>query len=159
MRVSAKDVKGKKVYISKKETPIGVVCDVLADESCGRIVGYMIKSLSLIPLQSVVGRENVKTIDKEKIILREGAKTESPEGFKKRKNTKLTKTEEVKSVMMPNLKKRKAGDISFDFETGEMCDIVVSRGILGAKERIFVNKIYLKDNVIYLKEEGGDEGV
>ena len=159
MRVSAKDVKGKKVYTSKREAPIGVVCDVLADESCGRIVGYMIKSLSLIPLESAVDREDIKTIDKEKIILREGAKPESPEGFKKRKNTKLTKTEEVKSVMMPNLKKRKAGDISFDFETGEMCDIVVSKGIFGTKKRIFTNKIYLKDKVIYLKEEGGDESV
>ncbi len=155
MKVSVRELRGKKAYLKGQKDPIGVFSDGVLDKEKGILTGYVIKTLSLVPLSKVINKDDIEKIEKDKVILKKETKVKSLDILK----TKTIKTDDISSVIMPDFKKCKAGDICFDFETGKMCDIVVSKGILGSKQRVALNKICLKENTIYIQKEGGDKNV
>lgn len=65
----------------------------------------------------------------------------------------------IETVLDENMTKNRLRDIRFNFETGEMTDIVISKNLLTPKNSVRINRIIAKENIIYLQKEGGSGNV
>ncbi len=151
MKISARQLKGAKVYIGDEKEPFGSFSDILLDEQ-GKIVGYIVKTISIVPISKIIGTDDIENITDGKIFLSRNINLENAEHFKNRTNSDPIYTDRLKLAIDVNKRPRKIKAIRFDTETGEICDVVVSKNIIAGKKEIHVNKIYAKDNTIYIEK-------
>ncbi len=143
MNTSLKKLIGKSVYRDMDDEPWGKVKGVCFSEEESRISSVVIESLSLVPLSTTISIKEIWSDDNKKLIL----KSESVIG--KGRNS-LTDSQISKAVYK-NGGYGKIKDMRFDFETGEITDIVIAAGVLRKGEKVSVNKTYIKDNTIYIE--------
>ena len=150
MKVTNKELKNSKVYFCDESEPFGVFSDAILDES-GRIAGYLVKTLSIVPISKIIRVCDIEKIIDGKVFLTKGATLENSEHFKTRTGGRLLCTDQIKTAVGTDKIPRKLKDIRFDFETGEICDVVIIKNIITGKEELSVNKISAKDNTIYVE--------
>ncbi len=160
MKFSIKKLKGTKVYFFDQEEPWGVFSDVALEKN-GKIAAYIVKTLSIVPISKAVQRQDIDRIEFGRIVLKKGVKLINYELFKKAYCDNPIKAENVNKVFSNDKNSLRLKDMQFEFETGEMCDVIVSENIIIGKHRISVNKISAKDNTIYIAElnKGGNNDV
>ncbi len=151
MKVDLNKLKNIKVYLYGEEEPFGIFSDTILD-NFGNIKGCVIKTISIVPISKAVNKEDILDISYEKIILAQGVGVQSINKFIERSGSELIYSNNIKTAITPDAKVKKLKNISFDFETGQICDIVVLKNIISGKEEISVNKIYAKDNTMYVEK-------
>lgn len=144
MEISLKKLKGTPVCFENKSEPWGIVSDVVFDYKQKKVVALQVKTLSLIPICNIVSLNAAKGLFNKKIILKNDRNLNN---FLKENIESTT----FNQVFDSYLKKRKIKDVHFDFETGTLCDIVISKNIISGNQKISINKISLKDNTIYIE--------
>ncbi len=149
VKLSINKLKGTKVYFVEQHEPWGIFCDVMLNKN-GKVVAYIVKTLSIVPISKVIQNRDIDRIENGRIVVKSGTRLVNCELFQKAYRDNVMKLESVKKVVSHNMKSKKLKDMRFEFETGEMCDIVVSQNIITGKHRILVNKIFTKDNTIYI---------
>ncbi len=149
MKFSISKLKGAKVYFFGKNEPWGVFSDIMLDKD-GKIAAYIVKTLSIVPISKAIQSREIESIEAGRIILKRGIRLVNYEQFKKTYSNNAVKSKEVKKVVFDGIRTKKLKDMQFEFETGEMCDIVVSENIITGKHKLSVNKITAKDNTIYI---------
>ncbi len=150
MRFSIGELKNTKVYLYGEDEPFGIFSDTILDEY-GIVKGYVVKTISIVPISKIVKQEDIDRVENEKIVLTKDVTLLNPERFKNEVNTKFVYADRIKTAVMPDLKENKLKDMRFDFETGQICDVLILKNIITGKEEIPVNKIFAKDNTIYIK--------
>ncbi len=151
MKVSKSKLKNAKVYFCGESEPFGVFSDTILDES-GRVAGYMVKTLSIVPISKIIRIGDIEKIVDGRVYLSKSATLENSEHFKTRTGGKFVYADNIKTAAVGLDKaSRKLKDIRFDFETGEICDVVIVKNIITGKEKLSVNKISAKDNTIYIQ--------
>ncbi len=151
MKIALGKLKNFNVYLSGSDEPLGVFSDAIL-EKYGRLTGYIIKSISIVPISYVVRLEDIENINDKKIILKRDAHPLSPDLFKREFESCLIYSSNIKKAMLSGTKPKKVKDMQYDFETGLICDVVIVKNILSGKEDVSVNKIYAKDNTIYISK-------
>ena len=150
MDISTKKIKGIKVYFENQFPPAGTISDIIFDVDSKRILGFELKTLSLIPIPKIVDFTSVKALSDKHLILYENTKFLSYNYFFKTVSSAGIKASHIKKLFDPQKGKKTVKDMHFDFEMGELSDIVILENILTGQRRININKIYLKDNTIYI---------
>ena len=92
-------------------------------------------------------------VDSDKVILSQNIMPENSEHFKSRTESNLIYAGNIKNAVDQDKGRGRLKDIRFDMETGEICDLVVLKNIIVGKEEISVNKIFAKDNTIYIEKQ------
>lgn len=150
LNVDFKKIKGNGVYFEDSSEPWGIVDAAIFDCSKSLVSALKIKTLSLIPIFKTARISSVAGLEYKKIIIKKDANITSYAFFKSHSpNTIDIPPSERSLPTTSNL--GKVRDIRFNFETGELCDIVVSKNFISRNRRIPVNKIYLNDNTIYVE--------
>ncbi len=151
MKISARQLKGAKVYVCGEQEPFGEFSDILLDEY-GKIVGYIVKTISIVPISKIIRICDVENIADGKIFLSKTAYIENAEHFKSRTGQHSIYSNGLKLAVNIDKRPQKLKDIRFNLETSEICDVVVLKNIIAGKNEISVNKIYAKDNTIYIEK-------
>ena len=144
MELSLKKIKGFRVYEDGASEPWGIIVDAVLDENKMSIVALKADTLSLIPLPKIIPLDNISVIASEKVIVNE---------CKNFINSKENCTCELSELKVS--KNKKLRDVLFLAETGEMTDVIISKNIFSSKAQVSVNKIFVRDNTIYIKQKGG----
>ncbi len=143
MNISLKKLIGQYVYKDVNDEPWGRVKGVCFTDKGNKISSVTLETLSLIPLSCVIPIEEFPdTIDKKLILC-----TESSFGKEK---TGLADNQIFRAVCK-NGKCGKIKDMRFDFETGEITDVIIGKGAFGIGEKVSVSKMHIKDNTIYIE--------
>ena len=150
MTISVKKIKGTKVYLNEASQPWGAIENVIFDRENKKVSAFSVKTLSIVPICKVVEKSSVENLDSDKMILKKNAPILNFEKYSTDKVSGIA-LDTVKTAVSPGGFRKKLKDIRFDFETGEMSDMVISENIIVGKRRISVNKISLKDNTIYVE--------
>ena len=144
MEISLKKLKGTPVFFENKPEPWGIVSDVVFDCKQKKAVALLVKTLSLVPICNTISLNSAKGLFDKKIILKSDVNIKNS-----LKNNLQGST--LNQIFDSDLKKGKLKDIHFDFETGALCDIIFSKNIIAGNQKISINKIFLKDNTIYIE--------
>ncbi len=131
--------------------PIGTYANTILDIH-GTAIGYLIKTISIVPISTVIRLEDIYKLTDNKIILKMGSIPISLEHFKTNVKNAFVFSDNMKKAITSDFKLKKIKDMRFDVETGQICDIVVLKNIIVGKETIPVNNIFAKDNTIYINE-------
>lgn len=143
MNISLKDLIGKYVYKNNDEEPRGRVKGVCFADEGNRISSVTVESLSLIPLSTSVAINELLDTGNKKLILQTEMHTE--------KDKNGLGDNRVSCVVYKDSKYGKIKDMRFDFETGEITDMVIGKGAFRRGKKITVNKMHIKDNTIYIE--------
>ena len=151
MQLSVKDIKGFKVYNHESDEPWGVVADICFNCDNATVTELIVETLSIIPITKTVKFNEINNIIKGAVILKANS---MPQIRNKNLNT-TDATEHFNRIeyVSDNQTKKKLWDIRFDFETGELVDLVVAKNFFSRKNHIPANKMYLKDNTIYINSK------
>ncbi len=152
MKISNNKLKNVKVYFCDEDEPFGVFSDTIIDRF-GKISGYAVKTMSIVPITKIIKIDDTEKIVDGRLILSKSAVPENSECFKRKTDSNFVYSDSIKSAVCADEKPKKLKDIRFDTETGEICDVVVLKNIIAGKEKISVNKIYAKDNTIYIDKK------
>lgn len=152
MEISSKDIRGFKVFAVEAAEPCGTVADICVDIKGGRIAALVIETISIIPLKKTIAFDKIEGIGKNAVWLKPEAESSSdkkiPEGSYKTLGS-------INSIVKLANGKARLRDISFNMETGLICDIIVSKTPVSKKNALPINKISFKDNTIYADIKGG----
>lgn len=143
MNISLKDLIGQCVYKNKDDEPCGKVKGVGFSEEGNKVSSVTVESLSLIPVSRSVPISEILDAGDKKLIL-------SSEISVSRGTDRLMDGKLLKAVYK-NGKCGKIKDMRFDFETGEITDAIIGKGTFRRGEKITVNKMYIKENTIYIE--------
>ena len=137
MKLGLKQVKNIDVYYQDQDQPFAKVFGVILNEKTKKIVAYKIKTLSLIPISMLVATDKILKTDNKKMVLKD---TFCPycNNAEDSYNIEIGNINELSC--MHNLKIR---DIRFDFEIGEMSDIIFSKTIFSPKFRVDAKDVLL----------------
>jgi len=156
LEISSKNLKGFKVYDHESSEPWGTIKDVCFDCNPAKVKCFVVETLSLVPIAKIVEFGQVNNIIKGAVVLKKGAMAKpcKASGI----NGQLS-FDNVAKVAYANHTRTRLRDIRFDFETGEMTDLIVSKNILSPQNHIKANQIVLKENTVYMQSEGGNDNV
>jgi len=144
MNISLKELIGKNVYKDENGDPWGKVKGVCFADEGSKICSVMVESLSLIPLSCVIPIKEILDTGDKKLILR----SEISIG---KRNEGLTTDNQISGAVCKNGKCGRIKDMRFDFETGEITDIIIRKSVFGKGEKVCVNKTYIKNGSIYIE--------
>lgn len=137
MKLGLKQVKNIEVYYQDQDQPFAKVCGVILDQNTKKILAYKIKSLSLIPISSFVAANRILKTDNKKMVLKNNL------DFYCDKKAILNNIEIGNISELSCVHKFKIRDIQFDFEVGEMSDIIFSKTIFSPKFRVDAKDVLL----------------
>ena len=143
MNVTLKNLIGQCVYKNKDKEPVGKIKGVCFSPEGDKISSVAVESLSLIPLSRTVPIGEISGIGNKKLILQSDVSIS-------RGQDKLMGDKGLKAVCI-NGRYGKIKDMKFDFETGEITDITIVKDAFARGEKIIVNKMYIKENTIYIE--------
>ena len=143
MNISLKNLIGQCVYKNKDAEPWGRVKGVCFTEVGDKISSVSIETLSIIPLNTAVPIKEISDVGDKKLIL------QSEVSIGKGKDGLMDN--QISGAVCKNGKCGKIKDMKFDFETGEITDVVIENGAFRKGEKICVNKMHIKDNTIYIE--------
>lgn len=143
MNVSIKKLIGQCVYKNNDDEPCGKVKGVCFSPKGDKVSFITVESLSLIPLSSYIPINKISDAGAKKLILQSEMSVNI--GSDNLLESKISKT------VYKNGKHGKIKDMRFDIETGEITDVVVEKGAFRRGEKITVNKMYIKENTIYIE--------
>ena len=144
MNITLKKLIGQYVYKDKNDEPWGRVKGVCFTDGGSKICSVMVESLSLIPLSCVIPIKEILDIGDKKLILR-------PEISIGKRTEGLTTDNQISGAVCKNGKCGRIKDMRFDFETGEITDIIIRKSVFGKGEKVCVNKAYIKNGSIYIE--------
>jgi len=148
------ELKGTKVYLQNADMPWGILADFAIDEKSGRVMGAVVKTVSIIPVTGIVKLSDMRLIKGKRLEINDISLFETFGRFSKEK--RVLKMDKIKGIILSGSLIKRIKNIHFDMETGEICDAVVVKNIIAGKQTVLINKISLKDNTIYaenFKEE------
>lgn len=137
MKLGLKQVKNIEVYYQDQDQPFAKVCGVILDQNTKKILAYKIKSLSLIPISSFVAVNRILKTDNKKMVLKNNS------DYYCDKNAILNNIEIGNISELSCVHNLKIRDIRFDFEVGEMSDIIFSKTIFSPKFRVEAKDVLL----------------
>ncbi len=143
MNISLKNLIGQYVYKNNEEEPFGKVKGVCFSQDGDKVTFVTVESLSLIPLSSSVPINEISAAGNKKLILQ--SEISVSRGMDNLMDDKILK------AVYKNSKYSKIKDMSFDFETGEITDVIVGKGTFRRGKKITINKMYIKENTIYIE--------
>ncbi len=143
MNVSLKKLIGQYVYKDTEDEPWGRVKGISFADEGDRISSITLETLSLIPLSSSVPINEILDDGGKKLILQ--SEISVSRGIDNLMDSKISK------AVYKNGKYSKIKDMRFDFETGEITDVIIGKGAFRRGEKIAVNKMYIKENTIYIE--------
>ena len=143
--INLKSIKGLNVYKSETMHPWGIVRNISLNRISGKIDTLLIDTISLIPLSHIIDIHNIYQIKNNSIYLKNPCYNIS-----EKCPDYLSELKIGERIILPNNNLTRLRDLHFDTETGEITDIVVSQNKLAKKNKIPINKIYIKDNTIYV---------
>lgn len=150
MEISAKKLKGFKIYNHEANKPFGVVTDICFDESLSKIIALTSETISIIPITKTVSFDSINNIGKDYIVLKKDAEIQSKNSLNNQQSQ--INFNEIKKAIDPKSHFKKVRDIRFDFETGKMTDIVVSENIFTKQINICRRNVSVKNNTIYINK-------
>ncbi len=155
MNIGVRELEKFKVYRYGEDEPWGIVRKACLNRETNRLEALAVDTCSLIPLRRIIGYEYVECIRGKSIFLKKGCISSPAEkSVDTVFDTAAFDTAAFGTAAKPRERLR---DLSFDTETGEITDVVVSRNKITKKRKIPINKIYIKDNTIYIKKQGGND--
>ncbi len=143
MNVSLKKLIGQCVYKNKDDEPCGKVKGVSFSPEGDKVSSVTVESLSLIPLSSSVPINEISDDGGKKLILQ--SEISVSRGIDNLMDSKISK------AVYKNGKYSKIKDMRFNIETGEITDVVIGKGAFRRGKKIIVNKMYIKENTIYIE--------
>lgn len=157
MEVSMKMIKGFKVYNHKAKEPWGIVSDICFDCDTSKVTSIVAETISIVPISKIIAFDEINNIINGAVVLKKG--TVSRVQRLDDKACRQHSFKGIETVLDENMTKNRLRDIRFNFETGEMTDIVISKNLLTPKNSVRINRIIAKENIIYLQKEGGSGNV
>ena len=157
MEISAKDIKGFKVYDHEATEPWGTVADICFDCRSAKVITVLVETISIIPITKVIDFNSINNIIKGAVVLKkditvQNREKENPADERQIHFNKISK------VLDGTSRANRLRDIKFNFETGAMTDIIFSKNIFSKKNSVGVNKIWVKDNTIFIEKNEGRSG-
>lgn len=143
MNVSLKDLIGQYVYKNKNDEPCGKVKGVYFSTYGNMVSSVSVETLSLIPVSCTVPINEITDIGDRKLILQ--SELSLNKGMDSLMVDKTLKT------VYKNGKYGKIKDMRFDFETGEITDVIIGNGVFRRDKKISVNETHIKENTIYIE--------
>ena len=156
MEISVKNLKGFKVYDHESTEPWGTVKDVCFDCNSARVRYFVVETLSLVPISKRVEFSQINNIIKGAVVLKKDALAKPYKGTEQSDRLSF---DNIKNAACPNREITRLRDIRFNFETGEMTDLVVAKNIFSPKSYIRAKQISVKENTVYMQSEGGKNDV
>lgn len=150
MNIGVRELENSKVYRYGEDEPWGIVRKACLNRETNRLEALAVDTCSLIPLRRIIGYEYVECIRGKSIFLKKGCISSPAE-------KSVDKVLDMATFGTAAKPRERLRDLSFDTETGEITDVVVSRNKITKKRKIPINKIYIKDNTIYIKKQGGND--
>lgn len=151
MQMSVKGIKGAYIYEHGKTEPCGVIRGVYLSKDTGAVDLVLAETVSLIPISRTVSVRDIEAISDKGAVLKKGVIFGGNEHFFKRQIKNDIFEDEISNVVQSDNKPRIKGDMRFDFETGEITEVVVNNGFFRKKNKIPINKMRIKDNTIYIE--------
>ncbi len=151
VQMSVKGIKGTYIYENGNTEPCGVVRGVYLSKYTGAVDLVLAETVSLIPISRVVSMRDIEVMKDKRVVLKKGIAFRNNENFLKEQIKKDILEDDISNVIQRDNKPRKKGDMRFDFETGEITEIVVNNGFFKKKNKIPINKMRIKDNTIYIE--------
>lgn len=142
--IGVRELKKSKVYFEGKNEEYGSVVDVLFGKENGKVEKIVIETSSLVPILRLVDFDDIVKIGKSKVVIGASSKPYT-------KNEGCIKSGESPSLTLQNGCVCFLRDMRFDTENGEITDVIVSRHKFGTKRKITINKIFVKDNTVYIE--------
>lgn len=155
MKNGFSELKGEKVYLRNAETPWGILSDLIIEEKSGKVLAYLVKTLSLVPIAGVLEIKDVKRNNK-RLEINKLSDIKKFEEFASDTNSGVVSALKLKRLVISGGASGKLKNMYFDMETGEICDAVIVKNIIAGSQTVLINKISVKYNTIYaeiFKEE------
>ncbi len=146
LKTCLKNLKKFKVCNSGEQEPCGVIRDACILFEKDRIAAFLIESISLIPTNKIITIDDIDFAKDKTIFLKKGHLSKNINLYEN-----LHKLNDIENVETTKRKRNLLKDLHFNFETGEITDIVISKNKLSKNTKIPINKIYIKDNTIYIE--------
>ncbi len=143
MKITLKKLIGKCVYKDENQEPWGRIKGVCFADSGERISSVTVETLSLIPICVDVSIKQISDNGDKKLILN------SEKSIGKERKGLIDK--KISKAVCSDGKCGKIKNMQFNFETGEITDIIIGTGVFRKDEKIYVNKTHIKDNTIYIE--------
>lgn len=150
VQVSVKRIKGMYLYENGETEPCGVIRGVYLSKDTGAVDLVLAETASLIPISRTVSVNDIEVMGDKRAVLKKGISFKNNENVPKAQMKKDVLEDDILNVIQQNNKTLKKGDMRFDFETGEITELVVKNGFFRKKNKIPINKIRIKDNTIYI---------
>ncbi len=151
VQMSVKGIKGTYIYENGNTEPCGVIRGVYLSKDTGTVDLVLAETVSLIPISRTVSMRDIEVMNDKRAILKKGIVFRNNENFLKEQIKKDVFEDDISNVIQQNNKPLKKRDMRFDFETGEITEVVVNNGFLKKKNKIPINKMLIKDNTIYIE--------
>ncbi len=151
VQMSVKGIKGTYIYENGNTEPCGVIRGVYLSRDTGAVDLVRAETVSLIPISQTVSVRDIEVMNDKKAVLKKGIRFRNNENFCKKRIKKGVLEDDISNVIQKNNKILKKEDMRFDFETGEITEIVVNNGFFRKKNKIPINKMLIKDNTIYIE--------
>lgn len=151
MQISLKKIKGLYLYEAGSTEPCGVVKGVYFSTETGLVDAILAETVSLIPINKTICIHDIDYINNRKAVLKNGIAFINNEKFIKEQRKKDVFEDKISNIVQGNSSPRKIRDMQFEFETGEITEIIVDNGFLRKKNKIPINKMKIKDNTIYIE--------
>ncbi len=138
MTLGLKELKNINVYYQNHEQPFARVFGVVVDADTKKIIAYKVKTLSIIPISQYITADRILWTDKRKMVL----KNISP-------YSGTPKTEILNSIEIADTRRMickhnyRIRDVRFDFEIGEMANIIMSKTLFSSKIRVDAKDVLL----------------
>lgn len=145
MNLSVREMEGYKVYRFGDDEPCAVVRTVCI-HSAERIGAIAVDTCSLIPLRRFIKYEDIDCIKGKAVYLKPDCDAQysySAEDMQSGRGDAVCTADGKNCGILR--------DYRVNAETGEITDIVISKNKISKKSKIPINKIYIKDNTIYIK--------
>lgn len=146
MNINMKSIKGYNVYRADTPQPWGIVSSLSFQPESVDISAILVDTLSLIPLSYLVDIHAIDFVAHHSVYLKHNC---GP--IKYIQKDFFNPPEKLCCVTPKHPHPFRLRDLSFDMETGKITDITISKHRLSKKNKISINKIYLKDNTIYIE--------
>lgn len=151
VQMSVKRIKGMYLYENGNTEPCGVIRGVYLSKDTGAVDLVLAETVSLIPISKIVSMDDIEVMGDKGAVLKRGISFGNNENFLKEQIKEDVLENDISNIIKQNNKPLKKGDMRFDFETGEITEVVVSNGFFRKKNKIPINKLRIKDNTIYIE--------
>ena len=140
MKLGLKELKNVNVYYQNQEQPFAKLYGVVVNKDTKKIIAYKIKNLSLIPISGYFIADDIFWVDKRKMVLKNNV---NPKQFAYEKQN-LNNIEVVDVHCMVCKQNYRIKDVCFDFEIGEMTEIIMSKTPISSKIKVDAKNVLLE---------------